>query len=234
MQQSASSALWAASGPAGPHMPARQVVCGRDRRGVQLPNQLGQKEEYLFDRIGDLHDASALRLVDPRHRGAAGQAAEPAFGRGAPACRHGRCRGARSLGQRRRPCNARHPAPASSHSPGPRRRRLAGHGLRRRAPRARIGGDLRDELMHFAEAVQTSAPFVQVYREAPAAGATCSRSATGRSSAASSISTPTTPGATTRATPGSPTSNPKETSNRRTRPGARSALQSIASPTALN
>ncbi len=33
----------------------------------------------------------------------------------------------------------------------------------------RITGDLRDELMHFAEAVQTSAPFVQDYREALAA-----------------------------------------------------------------
>ena len=42
------------------------------------------------------------------------------------------------------------------------------------------------------------------------------------------------PAATTRATPGSPTSNPRETSNCKTRPGARSALQSIASPTALN
>ena len=33
----------------------------------------------------------------------------------------------------------------------------------------RITGDLRDELMHFAEALQTSAPFVQDYREALAA-----------------------------------------------------------------
>ena len=38
----------------------------------------------------------------------------------------------------------------------------------------------------------------------PAAGATCSRSATGRSSAASSTSTPTTPARTPSATPGSP------------------------------
>ena len=33
----------------------------------------------------------------------------------------------------------------------------------------RITGDLRDELQHFAEAVQTAAPFVQDYREALAA-----------------------------------------------------------------